>query len=241
MMCVQSHWRHHWEEYYQEIKSARNLVASLIAGCKPVARGSLLPGRWLAMNVSGSKVRLKGVPTREPVFNLDATWIDEAEKKTAEINGFGGGYQGEGSKTVLPAEAFFKVSFRLVHNQKPDRILALAARHFEKNRPSGIRIDITNGHGGEPFAFDPTTAQGLAARRALEETFGRPPALTREGGSIPILTDFQKILGHPALLLALASPDCRAHAPNESFPIANFLAGIRLNQALLRELATAGL
>ena len=160
-------------------------------------------------------------------------------RPTAEINGFGGGYQGEGSKTVLPAEAFFKVSFRLVHNQKPDQILALAARHFEKNRPPGIRIEITNGHGGEPFAFDPTSAQGLAARRALEETFGRPPALTREGGSIPILTDFQKILGHSALLLALASPDCRAHAPNESFPIANFLAGIRLNRALLRELATA--
>ena len=55
---------------------------------KSVARGQLMPGRWLAMNVSGSKVRLKGVPTREPVFNLDATWIDEPEKKTAEINGF---------------------------------------------------------------------------------------------------------------------------------------------------------
>ena len=159
-------------------------------------------------------------------------------RPTAEINGIGGGYQGEGSKTVLPAEAFFKISFRLVANQNPDRILALARAHFEKHCPPGVRLEIHNGHGGEPFALDPNSAPGMSARRALEEVFGRAPALTREGGSIPILADFQRILGHPALLLALASPDCRAHSPNENFPIENFLAGIRLNQVLLRELAT---
>ena len=158
-------------------------------------------------------------------------------RPTAEINGIGGGYQGEGSKTVLPAEAFFKISFRLVADQNPDRILALARAHFEKHCPPGVRLEIQNGHGGEPFALDPHSAPGLAARRALEEVFGRAPALTREGGSIPILTDFQRILGHPALLLALASPDCRAHSPNENFPIENFLAGIRLNQVFLREMA----
>ncbi len=158
-------------------------------------------------------------------------------RPTAEINGIGGGYQGEGSKTVLPAEAFFKVSFRLVANQNPDRILAMAAAHFEKHRPAGIRLEILNGHGGEPFALDPNAPHGLAARRALEEVFGRAPALTREGGSIPIVTDLQRILGHPALLLALASPDCRAHSPNENFPVANFLTGIQLNKALLREFA----
>ena len=158
-------------------------------------------------------------------------------RPTAEINGFGGGYQGEGSKTVLPAEAFFKVSFRLVPDQRPDTVLALARRHFEKHCPPGVTLTIINGHGGDPFFLDPTLPQGMAAQRALEEVFGKKPALTREGGSIPILTEFQRTLRHPALLLALASPDCRAHAPDENFPIENFLMGIRLNKALLRELA----
>lgn len=158
-------------------------------------------------------------------------------RPTAEINGLGGGYQGEGSKTVIPAQAFFKVSFRLVPDQTPEGILALARRHFAKHCPPGIRLEIIDGHGGEPFALDPMGSQGMAAQRALEAVFGKKPALTREGGSIPILTDLQKNLGHRALLLALASPDCQAHAPNENFPVANFLTGIRLNKVLLRELA----
>ena len=158
-------------------------------------------------------------------------------RPTAEINGIGSGYQGEGSKTVLPAEAFFKVTFRLVANQTPATVLNQARRHFEKHKPPGVRLEIIDGHGGEPFFLNPKDAQGGAACRALEAVFGKKTALTREGGSIPILADFQKILGHPALLLALASPDCRAHSPNESFPVENFLTGIRLNKALLQELA----
>jgi len=158
-------------------------------------------------------------------------------RPTAEINGIGGGYQGEGSKTVLPASAFFKVTFRLVANQTPDKILDLAETHFLRNAPPGVRLKIELGHGGFPFGIDPNGAEGLAARRALEEVFGRKPALVREGGSIPILGHFSRILGHKALLLALASPDCHAHAPNENFPLANFHAGIRLNRAFLREFA----
>ncbi len=158
-------------------------------------------------------------------------------RPTAEINGFGGGYQGEGSKTVLPAEAFFKVSFRLVPDQHPDAVLAMARRHFEKHCPAGVTLEMTDGHGGEAFFLDPMQPAGKAAQRALEQVFGKKPALTREGGSIPILTEFQRTLGQPALLLALASPDCRAHAPDENFPVENFFLGIRLNKALLRELA----
>jgi acetylornithine deacetylase/succinyl-diaminopimelate desuccinylase-like protein len=158
-------------------------------------------------------------------------------RPTAEINGIGSGYQGEGSKTVLPAEAFFKVTFRLVANQTPETVLKQARRHFEKHKPPGVRLEIIDGHGGEPFFLDPKGVQGVAACRALEAVFGKKPALTREGGSIPILADFQKILDHPALLLALASPDCRAHSPNENFPVENFLIGIQLNKELLKELA----
>ncbi len=158
-------------------------------------------------------------------------------RPTAEINGIGGGYQGEGSKTVIPSEAFFKVSFRLVPDQTPDEILRLAEAHFARVCPPGVRIEIERGHGGTPYFFDPNQPDGLAARRALRQVFGKEPALMREGGSIPILTTFQKILGRDSLLLALASPDCRAHAPDENFPMENFLVGIRLNRALLHELA----
>ena len=158
-------------------------------------------------------------------------------RPTAEINGIGGGYQGEGSKTVLPAKAFFKVTFRLVPDQKPAAILALAEAHFRRHCPPGVTLRIERGHGGDPYFADPNSADGLAARRALETVFGKKPSLLREGGSIPILADFREILGRDSLLLALASPDCRAHAPDENFPLANFEAGIRLSQALLAELA----
>ena len=95
-----------------------------------------------------------------------------------------------------------------------------------------------HGHGGEPYATDPHSQFGQAAQRALQTAFpGAEVALIREGGSIPIVTTFRKVLGVETLLLGLALPDCRAHAPNENFPIENFFAGIRLNRALLAELA----
>ena len=85
--------------------------------------------------------------------------------------------------------------------------------------------------------MDPSAPLGIAAQNALEKTFGGKPALIREGGSIPIVQTFKDVLGVDTLLLGLALPDCAAHAPNENFPVANFEAGIALNQNLLRELA----
>jgi len=157
-------------------------------------------------------------------------------RPTAEVNGIGGGYQGEGTKTVLPKEAFAKFTFRLVPDQKPDEILARVEAHLRKHCPPGVELEITGGHSGEPYYADPQSPHGKAAQRALEKVFGHAPALLREGGSIPILTTFKNILGVDSLLLALASPDCAAHSPNENFPIENFLTGIRLNQAVLEEL-----
>lgn len=160
-------------------------------------------------------------------------------RPTAEVNGIGGGYQGEGTKTVLPREAFAKLTFRLVPGQNPDEILRLAEAHLRRHCPRGVILEIVPGHSGEPYYVDPHSPEGDAAVRALTSVFGRRPALLREGGSIPIVTTFRKILGADSLLLGLASPDCQAHSPNENFPIENFLAGIRLNQAVLEELAAA--
>ncbi len=160
-------------------------------------------------------------------------------RPTAEVNGIGGGYQGQGSKTVVPSKAFAKLTFRLVPNQNPAVILDRVEAHLRKHCPPGVELELPRGHSGDWYLTDPNSKDGLAAQRALQQTFGGKPALIREGGSIPIVQTFKKVLGVETLLLGLALPDCRAHSPNENFPVANLLAGIRLNRALLRELAKA--
>ena len=158
-------------------------------------------------------------------------------RPTAEVNGIGGGYQGEGSKTVLPAEAFVKFSLRLVPDQNPETILSQLKAHLEKHCPPGVNLEIEIGHDGKPYACDPHSDFGKAAQRALKRTFPGEPMLIREGGSIPIVQAFRDILGVDTLLLGLALADAQIHSPNENFPIENFEAGICLNQALLQELA----
>jgi acetylornithine deacetylase/succinyl-diaminopimelate desuccinylase-like protein len=160
-------------------------------------------------------------------------------RPTAEINGMGGGYQGQGTKTVLPSYAFAKLTFRLVPNQNGDAIVDLAQKHFEKNRPAGVTLEMNAGHSGPWYLTDPHSKFGKAAQHALRKAFDHDVALIREGGSIPIVSDFRNILGAETLLCGLALPDCRAHSPNENFPLENLDAGIRMNQAVLQELAAA--
>ena len=158
-------------------------------------------------------------------------------RPTAEVNGIGGGYQGEGSKTVIPSQSFAKLSFRLVPDQDPENILKLVKEHLELHLTPGIRIECKFGHSGKTYLMDPKSAYGKAAQNALREAFGREPALIREGGSIPIVQTFKEVLGADTLLLGLALPDCQIHAPNENFLIQNFYDGIRLNRLLLREIS----
>ena len=160
-------------------------------------------------------------------------------RPTAEVNGIGGGYQGEGSKTVLPANAFVKLSFRLVPDQAPQDIMKLVTRHLHAHCPPGVTLEVKHGHDGKPYVTNPHSTFGRAAQTALRSVFGADPALIREGGSIPIVQTFREILGADTLLLGLALSDAQIHAPNENFPVANFQAGIRLNQALLQQLASA--
>ena len=165
---------------------------------------------------------------------LERLWA----RPTAELNGIGGGYQGDGSKTVIPKEAFAKLTFRLVPDQEPEAVIELVKAHLLKHQPAGVRMEIAAGHSGEPYLMDPNSEYGLAAQRALKQAFGKDNvALIREGGSIPIVNTFRRILGVETLLLGLALPDCKAHSPNENFPLENYEAGIRLSQALLGELA----
>lgn len=192
---------------------------------------------WQSLGDSAAETQaLTGVPA---LFG-EAGYTDQERRwarPTAEINGLGGGYQGAGSKTVIPREAFMKLSFRLVPDQDPETILAQVKAHLQKHTPPGVQLDIYDGHSGMPYVMDPHGPAGTAAQRALQQTFGGSVALIREGGSIPIVQAFKDVLGVDTLLLGLALPDCQAHAPNENFPVANYISGIQLNKALLQELA----
>ncbi len=161
-------------------------------------------------------------------------------RPTLELNGIGGGFQGVGTKTVLPRRAFAKITCRLVPDQQAEAVLEKVERHLRQHCPDSVRMKVERGHSGAAYLMDPRSEFGLAAQRALATTFGKKAALTREGGTLPILEAFREILGVDTLLLGLALPDCHAHAPDENFPVENFEAGIRLNRALLAELGGVG-
>jgi acetylornithine deacetylase/succinyl-diaminopimelate desuccinylase-like protein len=191
---------------------------------------------WANLPLNEARLlEITGAPalTGEPGYRpLERMWA----RPTVEINGIGGGYQGEGTKTVIPHAAFAKLTFRLVPRQNALDAIRQVGDHLRKNAPRGVKIEVMEGHHGDPYITDPYSGFGKAAQRALASTFEGPVAIIREGGSIPIVQSFKEILGVDTLLLGLALPDCRAHSPNENFPVANFEAGIRLNQALLREI-----
>jgi len=159
-------------------------------------------------------------------------------RPTAEVNGLSSGFQGVGTKTVLPSLAMAKLTFRLVPGQTPSVILEQVSAHLRSLCPPGVSLELLGGHSGEPYATDPHSSDGQAAQRALQEVFpDNDLAIIREGGSIPIVNTFKRILGADTLLLGLALPDSRMHAPNENFPLAHLDAGCRLNRALLVQLA----
>src|SRR5439155_11451188 len=158
-------------------------------------------------------------------------------RPTLEINGLTSGYQGEGSKTIIPAWARAKITTRLVPNQDPARIIISVRLHLKKLCPPTVRMEIKSGHGAEPYLVSPTGPQAQAALRALKTSFGCEPVLLREGGSIPIVNDFKKILHADALLLGLALPDDNAHSPHEKFDLDCFAKGQLMSAYLWRELS----
>jgi acetylornithine deacetylase/succinyl-diaminopimelate desuccinylase-like protein len=157
-------------------------------------------------------------------------------RPTLEINGLTSGYQGEGSKTIIPAWASAKLTMRLVPRQTPERILALTQKHLRRICPRTVRISLMPGHSGEPYWVSPHDRKAEAALRALRTAFGCRPILMREGGSIPIVNQFKKLLGADSLLLGLALPDDGAHSPNEKFDLRCYALGMRLGAFLWPEL-----
>jgi acetylornithine deacetylase/succinyl-diaminopimelate desuccinylase-like protein len=166
---------------------------------------------------------------------LERLWM----RPTCEINGLLSGYTGEGAKTVLPSKAMAKVSCRLVPDQDPQEIERLMRAHVERFSPKGVTVRVTHLHGGRPWRADLSGPLFDAARRALAAAFGREPVVTGEGGSIPVVGDFQRILGAPVLLMGFGLPGENAHAPNEWMSEENFSRGLRAVSVLYQELGAA--
>jgi acetylornithine deacetylase/succinyl-diaminopimelate desuccinylase-like protein len=159
-------------------------------------------------------------------------------RPTLDINGIWGGYQGEGSKTIIPGRAGAKVSCRLVPDQEPGRIFERLRAFVEEVAPPGVKVVVSELGGGLPVRTSIDHPAVRAAARALEATFGRPPVYIREGGSIPFVATFEEVLGLPVVLLGFMPPDGNFHAPNEWMDMVNFETGIRTVVRYLDELGS---
>lgn len=147
-------------------------------------------------------------------------------RPTLDVNGIWGGYTGEGAKTVLPAQAFAKISMRLVPNQSSDKITELFSDYFKELAPPSVKVKVKPHHGGEPVVTPTDTPEYQAAHRAMEETFGKAPIPKREGGSIPIVALFEKVLGTKSVLMGFGLDSDAIHSPNEHYGLFNFFKGI---------------
>jgi acetylornithine deacetylase/succinyl-diaminopimelate desuccinylase-like protein len=157
-------------------------------------------------------------------------------RPTLEINGLTSGYQGEGSKTIVPAWGRAKITIRLVPDQDPAHITKLVREQLKKLCPPTVRLEVNSGHGAEAYLVSPTGPQAQAALRSLKRAFGYEPVLLREGGSIPIVNTFKKILRADALMVGLALPDDNAHSPNEKFDLDCYAKGQMMSAYLWQEL-----
>ncbi len=149
-----------------------------------------------------------------------------SSRPTLEINGLWGGFQGEGTKTVIPNEAHVKITCRLVNNQNPEKIQELVKKHLEEHAPKGCTVKVSLGDTGNPFLTPIDSPMIQKAAEAYKNVYGKSPVYKREGGSIPIVSDFSQLLNAPVVLMGFGLPGENLHAPNEHFHLENFDKGI---------------
>ena len=215
-------------------KNGRVAIPGFYDGVKPLT--TYERKQFARLPITDSELqKLTGVKKLFGEKNFTPT-EQRSARPTFEINGLTSGYQGTGTKTIVPALASAKITCRLVPNQNPARIRKVVCDHLKKICPPTVRMEIEAGHGAEAYLVSPTSARAQAALRALREAFGHEPVLQREGGSIPIVNDFKKVLGADTLLLGLGLPGDNAHSPNESFSLDCFENGQRMSALLWQEL-----
>jgi acetylornithine deacetylase/succinyl-diaminopimelate desuccinylase-like protein len=244
----------HSGAYGGGVPNALDALARLLAGLKDERGRILVPGFYDDVRdlTPEERAALARVPFDEQAFRADAgvsATPGEAgyslleriwARPTLDVNGLSGGFQGAGAKTVIAAEAMAKVSCRLVPDQEPQAVFDGLRAHLLAHAPEGVAVEVLPEGLGRP-AMTPLDAPSThAARAALLEVWGTEPVFARSGGSIPIVADFQRVLGAEPLLIGFGREDDRAHAPNERFAVDDYLQGVRVSAALLRHLASMG-
>ena len=161
-------------------------------------------------------------------------------RPTLDINGIWSGYQGEGAKTVIPAQAHAKISMRLVPGQSSKDIARKVQAHLKLVTPKSVKVKVRNLHGGEPWVASTDHPALQAGSRAFQRAFGKPAVFTREGGSIPVVATFDKLLKVPTVMMGIGLPDDNLHAPNEKMDLDQFHRGTEAAAYLMEELAQNG-
>lgn len=216
-------------------------LAEMIASLKDRDGRITVPGFYDRVRPLDDNERrtLAAVPYSEEQFKKEAgiertfgeagyTVMEQVTARpTLELNGIWGGYQGDGSKTVLPSKAYAKISCRLVADQDYREISRLLQDHLKRIAPPHVKVDTRSLHGGQGILLDRNSPAMQAASAALEKAFGNRPVFLREGGSIPVVATFKHTLGIDTVLMGFGLSDDNLHAPNEKFHLPNFFNGIQ--------------
>ena len=233
------------------VQNPANALATMIAALKDGDGRITVPGFYEAVREvsAAERASLNAAARPEAEFIAEAgspaPWGERgwttAERTsirpTLDVNGIWGGYQGEGSKTVLPSFAAAKVSMRLVPDQDADALFARFETYVKKLAPPGVTVRVIDLHNATPYLVAPDSPMLESARRALQRAWGKAPVMVREGGSIPVMSTFRQTHGLPSILMGFGLDDDNVHAPNEKFTLNCFHLGTRSVAYLYEELA----
>jgi acetylornithine deacetylase/succinyl-diaminopimelate desuccinylase-like protein len=238
--------------YGGAVQNPANALAQIIAALKGPDGRIRIPGFYDAVVALTEEERaaIAALPFDEEAYR-EASHIEglvgevgystlerRATRPTLDVNGLWAGFQGAGTKTIIPAHAHAKISCRLVAAQDPVDIFGKFRDFVLEIAPPAVKVTVQDLGGGRPSLTPIDHPMTRAAARALEATFGRAPVYTREGGSIPVSASFESILGLPVVLLGFAQPHENAHAPDEWMDLANYEGAIRAIVATFDEIAT---
>jgi len=227
--------------YGGAVENPANLLCEIIAKLKNGNGKVSIPGFYDDVEPLTEEQRnaIKELPFNEEEFkeSLDLKYVDgetgystherATARPTLDVNGLWSGYQGEGAKTVLPARAGAKVSMRLVPNQDPNKIASLFTDYVKSLAPDTVKVEVKEHHGGHPIVIDLDFYGLKAAAKAFEDIYEKEVLFSREGGSIPIVADFKKVLGVNSILMGFGLTRDALHSPNESFSLKDFYRGIK--------------